>query len=116
MVNEAAFSNTQELTYSMEQAEQLLGNLQFSDGESDWKHGCIKQVTIDEVSLDNIITYKVKVNKIEVDALYDTGASISVMSKWFFDKLWNKPKLIQCNRNISGAGGEALIPIRECFI
>ena len=27
--------------------------------------------------------YKVRVNNIEVDALYDTGASISVMSKQF---------------------------------
>ena len=60
--------------------------------------------------------YKLSVNNIEVDALYDTGASISVMSKPFFDKLLNKPKLIQCNRNILGAGGEALIPVGECFI
>ena len=34
----------------------------------------------------------------------------------FFDKLTNKPKLIQCNRNISGAGGETLIPEGEYFI
>ena len=37
--------------------------------------------------LDNIIMYKVRVNNIKVDALYDTDVSISVMSKWFFDKL-----------------------------
>ena len=35
MVNEAAFSDAQELTYSVEQVEQLLGNLQFSDNKSD---------------------------------------------------------------------------------
>ena len=34
-VNEAAFSYAQESTYSMEQVEQLLGNLQFSDSKSD---------------------------------------------------------------------------------
>ena len=35
----------------------------------------------------------------------------------FLSKLPNKPKLIQCNRNISGVGGgEALIPVEECFI
>ena len=34
------------------------------------------QVTIDDVSSDNIILYKVRVNNREVDALYDTGASI----------------------------------------
>ena len=41
-MNEAAFTNAQELTYSMEQVEQLLGNLQFSDSESDCLDGCIK--------------------------------------------------------------------------
>ena len=34
-VDEAIFSNAQEMTYSMKQAEQLLGNLHFSDSESD---------------------------------------------------------------------------------
>ena len=33
-----------------------------------------------------------------------------------FDKLPNKPKLIQCNSHISGAGEEAPIQVRECFI
>ena len=110
-VNKAVFSDTQESTYSV---EQLLGNLQPSGSKSDWLDGCIKQVTINEVGLGNVIIYKVRVNNIEIDALYDTGVSIRVMSKWFFHKLPNKPKLIQCNRNISGAG-EALIS-GECFI
>ena len=74
------------------------------------------QVTIDDISSDNVILYKVRVNILEVDALYDTGASIGVMSKWFFEKLQNIPRLIKCNRNISGAGGEALVPVEECFI
>ena len=60
--------------------------------------------------------YKVKVNEVEVETLYDTGMSISVMAKHFFDVLQNKPKLIRCNRSISGAGREALIPVGECFI
>ena len=34
-MNRAAFSFVQELTYSVKQAKQLLGNLQFSDTESD---------------------------------------------------------------------------------
>ena len=33
-VNEAMFSNTQESTYTVEQAEQLLGNLHFCNSES----------------------------------------------------------------------------------
>ena len=32
-INEAIFSASQESTYSMEQAKQLLGNMQFSDSE-----------------------------------------------------------------------------------
>ena len=60
--------------------------------------------------------HNVRVNNAEVDALYDTGASISVMFKWFFNKLPIKPKLIQYNRNVLGAGGEVLIPVGGCFI
>ena len=116
-VNEVALSDAQESTYSVEQVEQLFGNLQFSDRESDLLDGCKKWVTIDEVSLDNVIMDKVRVNNIEIDALYDAAGSISVMSKWFFNKLQHKPELIQYNRNISGAGGgEALTPVGECFI
>ena len=33
-INEATFSTSQDSTYSMEQAEQVLGNMQFSDSES----------------------------------------------------------------------------------
>ena len=53
------------------------------------------QVTIDEVSSDSLILYKVRVNTLEVDALYDNDASISVMSKQFFKILQNKPRLIK---------------------
>ena len=75
----------------------------------------IQQVTIDEVSSDNVILYKFRVNNREVETLYDTSASISVMSKRFFEKLQNKPRLLKSNRNISIAG-EALVPVGECFI
>ena len=37
------------------------------------------------------------------------------MARCFFERLHNKPKLIKCTRNISGAG-EALVPAGECFI
>ena len=73
----------------------------------------IQEVTINEINLVNVILYKVKVNNVE--ALYDTGTSISAMSKCLFDKLQNKPKLIGCNRSISGAG-ETVVPVGECFI
>ena len=58
--------------------------------------------------------YKVRVNNIQVDALYDMGASI--MAKCFYNKIQNRPKLTKCNRNISSASGKALIPVGECFV
>ena len=99
----------------MEQAQQLLGNLRLSDSESNWLDIGIKEVTIDEASSGNVVLYKVRVNNLHVEALYDTGVSISVMAKHFYDRLPNKPKLIKCSRNISSASGKALIPIGECF-
>ena len=76
----------------------------------------IKEVTVDEVSSDNTILYKSEVYNTAVEALYDTGTSISVKSHQFFNKLENKPKLIKCKRSVSEAGGGALILVGECFI
>ena len=64
----------------------------------------------------NVILYKVRVNNLKIEALYDTGASISVMSHRFYNLLENKPNLIKCNRSVSGAGRGVLIPVGECFI
>ena len=105
-----------ELTYPVEKAEQLLESLGHSDSESEWLGAGIKEVRIDEASSDNVILYKVRINNTQVNALYDTGASISVMAKCFCNKLQNKPKLAKCSRNISNASGEALIPVEEWFI
>ena len=71
---------------------------------------------IAEANAGNVISYKVRINNKQVNVLYYTGASISVMAKYFYDKLQSKPKLVKCSRNISNASGEALIPIGECFI
>ena len=48
--------------------------------------------------------------------LYDTGALMSCMAKWFFDTLPIKPKLIPCDRYFAGAGGETLRLVGGCFI
>ena len=53
---------------------------------------------IDEASSGNVILYKVRINNKQVNALYDTGASIHVMAKHFYDKLQSKPKLAKCSR------------------
>ena len=71
---------------------------------------------VDEVCQGHINKYKVIVNDMPVDALYNTGASMSCMTKRFFDTLTVKPKQIPCNRSIAGAGGEILRPVGECFI
>ena len=41
---------------------------------------------------------------------------MSCMAKWFFDTLPIKPKLITCDRYISGVGGKTLRPVGKCFI
>ena len=61
------------------------------------------------------ILYKVGINNKQVNVLYDTGASSSVMAKHFYDKLQSKPKLAKCSRNISNDSSKALIPVGECF-
>ena len=64
----------------------------------------------------HIIKYKVTVNDVPVNALYDTGTSMSCMAKRSIDTLLMKPKLIPCNRFIAGMGGDTLILVGECFI
>ena len=118
-INETMFwSRQQESMYSIEQAELLLGNMYFSNSRSvwEWLNRHVQNVIINEVHSINAILYKVKVHGVEVEALYDTGTSISVMSKCFLDNFQSKPKSPICNRNISGMVGKALIPLEECFI
>ena len=52
---------------------------------------------VDEVCQGHVIKYKVIINDMPVDVLYDTGVSMSCMAKRFFDTLTMKPKLIPCN-------------------
>ena len=41
---------------------------------------------------------------------------MSVILAKLFDSLKHKPKVLQCNTALRGAGGEALIPKGECFL
>ena len=66
---------------------------------------------VDEVCQGHIIKYKVIINDMPMDALYDAGMSMSCMAKRFFDTLTVKPKLIPCNQSTAGAGGEILWPV-----
>ena len=102
------------MTYSTEQMEQLLGNLQLSD--SDWLDRYPSQVTVDEDCHGHVIKYKITVNNMPVHMLYDTGVWMSCMAKRFVDTLPINPKFIPCNRFIAGAGGEALRLVGKCFI
>ena len=113
-INEASLTRAPEIPYSLGQTEQLLGNLQLDD--SDWLDRYPCQVTIDKVCHDHIIKYKITVNSMPVNMLYDTGALMICMAKWFFDTLPVKAKLIPCNRYILGMRGEKLRPIGKYFI
>ena len=72
---------------------------------------------MNEVSDDTSpIPYKVQVNDQPVTAYFNTGASVGVISTNLFNSLKHKPKVLQCNKALGGAGGEALIPKGECFL
>ena len=64
----------------------------------------------------HIIKYKVIVNDVSVNALHDTGVSMSCMTKMFFDTLPMKPKLMPCNRYIAGVAGDTLRHVHKYFI
>ena len=78
-INEASFTRVPDMIYSIEQMEQLLGNLQLSD-DSDWLDRYPCQITVDKVCHGHIIKYKITVNNVPVNMLYDTGASMSCMA------------------------------------
>jgi hypothetical protein len=48
--------------------------------------------------------------------LYDTGADISVISLSLYNQLENKPKLSQCEFNVSGAGNHRLDMAGSCHV
>ena len=50
----------------------------------------------------SLILYKVRVNNQLATALFNTGASTSVISTKLFDSLKHKPKILQCNRTLRG--------------
>ena len=57
--------------------------------------------------------FPVIINKNNTISLFDTGATISYMSKACFDKLQPKPTLVQTDTfKVSGANGNTLGPIR----
>ena len=114
-IKQASFARVPDITYSIEQMEQLLGNLQLSY-DSDSLDSYPYKVTIDEVWHGHVIKYKVMVNNMSVSVFYDTGAFMSCMAKRFFNTLPIKPKLIPCDRYMAGMGGEALKPVGKCFV
>ena len=72
---------------------------------------------MDDVGDDTCpILYRGRVNDQPATVLFDTGASMCVISTRFLNSLKHKPKIIRCNRTLRGAGGEALMPKGECFL
>ena len=70
-ITKESFTRASEMTYSVAQTEQLLGDLQLD--ESNWLDMFPCQVTVDEVCQGHVIKYRVIVNDVPVNALYDTG-------------------------------------------
>ena len=81
-INETYFENEEDDNhgdYSEEQAEELCKLL---DTDSEWLH--IQKVYVNEAGDDtNPILYRVRVNDQPTTVLFDTGASMSVISTMF---------------------------------
>ena len=89
-INEAYFKKEDDNpgNYSEEQAEELCKLL---DTDSKWLH--IKEVYVNKVGDDTSpILYRVRVNDQPATALFNTGASMSVISTGSFDSLKHKQK------------------------
>ena len=86
------------------------------DSSSDLK-GLSQTDEIIEVTISNMIyvaNFPVSINQNRTISLYDydTGATISCMSKSCFDKLQPQPKLVKMNTNkVNDADGNSLGPI-----
>ena len=63
-----------------------------------------QQVTVNEVCLGHIIKYKVTVNNVPVNALYDTGASLSCLVKSF---------LTHCLLNLNSYHMTGILQVQE---
>ena len=74
------------------------------------------KVKIDEIYTGTQVLYNLPINNILVQGLFDTGASMSIMSERFYNQIHQKSKLITCNRLVSSALGNNLQPVGECFI
>ena len=65
------------------------------DNDFEWLH--IQEVYVNKVGDDaSPIMYRVRVNDQVATALFDTGASMSVISAKSFNSLKHKPKVITC--------------------
>ena len=62
------------------------------------------------------VLYNLTINNTPLQGVFDIGASMSVMSKKFYNQIHQKPKLITCNRLVSSVGGNNLHPVGACFI
>ncbi len=77
-----------------------------------------KEIHINEIdnSTNHHITYLTKIGSQSTHALFDSGASMSVMSQSFFEGLQHKPKMFPCKHDVYGAGGDSLGPLGECYL
>ena len=78
----------------------------------------VKEIHVSEAKTEDSkpMLYKVKINSILADALFDTGAGMSIMSSKFFRSVVNKPKVFKCNRQIRSVRGDTLVLMGKCFV
>ena len=115
-INEVALKNDHmiEQCYTEEEAEQLCNLL--VDTDSNWLWQSIHKVQVDEVNAGTPVLYNLMIRNTPVQGSFDTGASMSIMSKKFYNQIQHRPKLIMCNRLLFSAGGDSLQPVGEYFV
>ena len=73
-------------------------------------------VQVDDINTGTPVLYNLTINNKPVQGLFDTVASMSIMSNKVYIQIHQKPKLSTCNRLVSSAEGDNLQPVGECFI
>ena len=100
--------------YTEEEVEQLCNCLVNMD--TDWLWQSIHTVQVDEVNVGTPVLYNLTINNTPVHGLFDTGASMNIISKQFYNQIQHRLKLITYNRLVSSAGGNSLQPVSKCFV
>ena len=82
-----------------------------SSSDSEWLSGTDEIIKVTLSNMKYATNFHVTINRNSTISLFDTGATISWMSKACFDTLQPKPKLMQKTYRVNGTNWNSLGPI-----